>query len=209
MKLWTASDLNSEMQAFSLPSPEDVPNAGVMVIDGDFHNALATRGHINDLIEIVGMGVVMVAGNHEFCGAGIENGLEFLLEINNPRLHFLQNDSVVLGDVCFVGAALWTDLKPFGEERMKAARELARSRMSDFVQVWRYLDPNETEDLADEMAAAHAESKAYISSTLTENFGGPTVVVTHHALHSECCHEKHSKTLLNAAFSSDCRDILR
>jgi predicted phosphodiesterase len=208
MKIWIVSDLHYEIQAFSLPSPEDVPNADIMVIAGDFHNALATKDYIDELIEIVGMDVVMVAGNHEFYGIGIEEGLERLREIDNPRLHFLENDTVVLGGTRFVGATLWTDFKLFGEMREKAARELARSKMNDFVKLWCYSDPGAIEDLADEMVAMHAESKAYISDVLAESFDGPTVVVTHHAPHPECCHEKHGRTLLDAAFASDCRDLM-
>ena len=56
--------------------------------------------------------VLFVAGNHEFYNGKWEQGLITLREECGkfPNVHFMENDTVVIDDVTFVGGTLWTDM---------------------------------------------------------------------------------------------------
>ncbi len=55
--------------------------------------------------------VVMVAGNHEFYGNDYEETMDLLfnLDMEFENFHFLENDTVKIEDVTFLGGTLWSE----------------------------------------------------------------------------------------------------
>jgi predicted phosphodiesterase len=115
MKLWVLSDLHLE---FGVPFAQQAPkDADVLVCPGD----LLTRGVVPSIEWLAShiepsLPVVFVAGNHEFYGGSLREGLRDAREAASryPNLHFLENDAVDISGIRFVGGTLWTDFRLLG-----------------------------------------------------------------------------------------------
>lgn len=132
MRLWIISDLHLEFgQPFVQRPP---PDADVLVCAGD----LLTRGIVPSIEWLAAnitssMPVVLTAGNHEYYGTSVQESIREarLLRNRHPRIHFLENEAVDIGDVRFVGATLWTDFRLNGGDP-ELAMAAAQSGMNDF-----------------------------------------------------------------------------
>lgn len=76
-----------------------------------------------------------VAGNLEFYKGSIREGLEEGRRAAQefPGVHFLDNDTVTIGGILFIGATLWTDYRIEGHQLL--AMRHARGRMNDYRQI--------------------------------------------------------------------------
>lgn len=135
MKLWIISDLHLEFgQPFVRPPPSD---ADVLVCAGD----LLTRGIVPSIEWLAAntpssMPVVFTAGNHEFYGASVQESIRDarLLRNRYPHIHFLENETVDIGDIRFVGASLWTDFRINGGDP-ELAMAAAQRGMNDYRKI--------------------------------------------------------------------------
>jgi len=155
--------------------------------------------------------IVMVLGNHEYYRRFVPNELAAALE-QAPAFnsYILENNTVTLGTgagVRFVGATLWTDYRVLGEHRQAAAMNTCAKGMNDHRLIgwqknpWRRFRPQEA-------ARLHEQSKAFIAETLAISFRGPTVVVSHHAIHWNSIHPQFRSDLLTSAFLSDQSELI-
>jgi len=139
--------------------------------------------------------IVYVMGNHEYYSDGrpkAPEGAKTTFELEKIRareaaaafgVNLLDDDTVVIEGVRFVGSTLWTDFsqRPEGMRLADASREAtSRSGMNDYrlIKTGRgrskdMLEPRQTID-------ANKAAVAFIEATLAEPFDGPTVVATHH-----------------------------
>src|SRR5690606_29629995 len=206
MRLWIFSDLHLEFEHWS---PLHIPDADVCVVPGDVMPGCAKSIHY--LAREIGehMPVVFVAGNHEFYGEsvveGVERGRKAAAEYPG-KVHFLENDRVVLDGVRFLGATLWTDYEIHGDPSF--AMSVAEVNLSDHRLVaWRHLpsfmsfSPQRALDL-------HRQSRGYLDGLLAWPHDGPTVVVTHHAPHCGSIHPRCKGNTLNACFVSDLSEMI-
>lgn len=172
MKLHLLSDLHNEFQPFSPPAM----GGDVVVLAGDTDRGV--RGVAWAREAFGDTPVVYVAGNHEYYGHAVPRLDEKLQAAGLEHdVHVLENSSVVLHGVRFLGCTLWTDFALFGDPRqgMRDALDV----MNDYRKVrvspqYRRLRPLDT-------AARHRASVRWLQDTLQEPHDGPTVVVTHHA----------------------------
>lgn len=135
--------------------------------------------------------IIYVAGNHEFYGKDINAFRAELRKFCGPasaggefedgldqRLHFLDNDEVVIDGVRFLGSTLFTNFELFGESQKQACMEEAARRLNDFYHIrinGRLLTPQDSIDL-------HNAAVQWLEMKLKhEPFEGETVVITHHA----------------------------
>lgn len=188
MKLWVFSDLHQDFGKFDLPVPDGVD---IAVVAGDVQN--------DDLLIALGnkLPTIFVPGNHEFYGYCYSERMDELRGLPSEQLYVMQNETLTLGNVRFVGATLWTDYN----RRDPLAMSLAQYRMNDHRKIkwskqpWQRFRPEEA-------AALHADSVRAIESVGASN-SGPTVVVTHHAPHEGSVAEKYRSDILNYAYFSD------
>lgn len=212
MKLWLFSDLHLEFERH-LPPLGPIPDADVCVVPGDILQGCANSIHWLAKEVSPRMPVVFVAGNHEFYGDSIVEGFEWgrTAAAEFPgRVHFLENDSVVIGGVRFLGCTLWTDYAVEGSdpEDVAFAMAVAEAQLNDHRQVaWRRLPayegfpPKRALDL-------HRRSRGYLDGQLAWPHDGPTVVVTHHAPHRGSIHARWKGSTLNACFASDLSELI-
>jgi Icc-related predicted phosphoesterase len=204
MKIWLFSDLHLEYA--DLRQPLAIPDADVCVVAGDLCRAPANAVPWLAKHIAASMPCVYVAGNHEFYKGSIREGLEdgHAAAAQFPNVHFLENESVVIDGVRFLGATLWTDYRIEGHPRL--AMFNARERMNDHKQIARQRNPWQrfVPDMAYRM---HQDSRRFIETALKAD-SITTVVVTHHLPHAKSVPERFKGDLLNAAYASDLSDVI-
>ncbi|MHA6645862.1 metallophosphoesterase [Mesorhizobium sp. A623] len=204
MKIWLFSDLHLEYA--DLRQPLVIPDADVCVIAGDLCRAPANGVHWLAKHIALEMPCIYVAGNHEFYKGSIREGLEDGHAAANqfPDVHFLENESVTIGGVRFIGTTLWTDYRIEGHPRL--AMFNARERMNDHKQIARQRNP--WQRFVPEMAyRMHQDSRRFIETTLKAD-QLKTVVVTHHLPLAKSVPSRFKGDLLNAAYASDLTDVI-
>lgn len=199
MKILVLSDLHLEFANLPPPTSE----VDVVVLAGDIwkndhgiHWARATWPNTE---------IIYVAGNHEYYRGERNAVLQSLRSAaNDTGVNFLDNDEVIIGDVRFLGATLWTDFKLFGPEKKKEAINTGFYGINDFMVINEGMNkftPEESIRLFD-------ESSAWLSSKLDEKFEGKTVVVTHHLPSWRSVAPQYKEDMLSACFASNLDRLL-
>ena len=203
MKLHILSDLHVNFwNNRNLLSIQDV-GADVIVVAGDVDEG--TRG-IEFLMENLPKDkpTLYVPGNHEYYGYNLDSLDEKLKQMaKGSNIHVLNNDSVEIDGILFIGATLWTDFSLFGNPIHAIQR--ATSSMNDF----RYIDKGNGQPIdAMDLIVRHTESKNFIADKLIENRTKKAVVITHHAPSIESINPIYRRDVLSAAFASNLRDFI-
>ncbi len=139
--------------------------AGDIVSEPNHWGLLASR--------LPAMPTIVVLGNHEFYGGHWPDdmaGYRLVLSAF-PYVYLLEQGTVVVEGVRFIGTTLWTDLDN------GAGAGVAAQVINDFRMIHhagRLLTPVD-------IMEAHHSAVAWLRTTLAHPFDGPTVVVTHHA----------------------------
>jgi predicted phosphodiesterase len=205
LRLWIQADLHIELtRGWDLPAAGNQPDYDVLVIAGDLVSRME-RGVAWILERVTDHPVVYIAGNHEFYGCDIDRTVEKARALAaGTNVHILQNDTVVIGNVTFIGATFWTDFNLFGDvgHAMLAAAEF----MNDYrkIRVGRYvyrLRPSHT-------LQRHKQSRQFIADELRKPKTGPRVVVTHMAPHPSAISPAFAEDITSAAYASDCSDLM-
>lgn len=200
MKIQILSDLHIDYSDYM---PEFV-EADVIVLAGDI--CLGTRGIAWARMTWPDKEIVFVPGNHEYYRSeiGIEN--EMMADAGRVYgVHVLNRAEVVIGDVRFLGATLWTDFRLFGEEERPWAYAAALNGLTDF----RVIDYGSNTFMPQDSAEINAMDAAWLRTKLIdETFEGETVVVTHHLPSWQSVADRFKKSLLSACFASDFEALL-
>ena len=118
--------------------------------------------------------VIYVLGNHEYWGQDYTGFIdEVWQESSGSNVHFLENESVEIDGVRFVGCSLWTDYGHANDQIMRAAAQ----GMNDF----RYITDGGKPLRPARLLEAHRQSLDWLKEVLSQPYEGKTVVVTHHA----------------------------
>lgn len=198
MRLLVMSDLHVEFRPIRLPDPSlyDVAVlAGDINIKGRSSN-WAGEHFVKDTI--------LVAGNHEFYKASWHKTLGQLESHQAPHVHFLEQRTLVLDGIRFLGCTCWTDFEGTGNAPL--AMMEARALMNDYKVIrmepqYRTLVPQQTRKVAQ-------ESRKWLRLELEQPFEGKTVVVTHFPplMHFVPDYGKHPH--LRAAYGNDWQEFL-
>lgn len=221
MRLLVLSDLHLELgTSFTLPAGLDFD---AVVLAGDIHSPGRKAVHwARRESTFGGKPVVYVPGNHEFYGApnfGHELD-EMRRAAEGTNVHLLDRDSVVVGGVRFLGCMLWTDFQlpirngsvmdtDVGHALLEANRDVNDFRCINVIApATRENRYREFKRLlrAEDTLALHWVDRDWLRRELKKPFGGPTVVVTHHAPSNESVAEKYAGDKLTPAFVSHLPD---
>jgi predicted phosphodiesterase len=198
MKLHVLSDVHLEFQKWCREWDIASIDCDVHILAGDigvgFQGLDFARKHFM-------RPVIYVCGNHELYGQRTvrEWWRQAREKLVGSSVHLLENESVVIGNLRFLGCTLWTDFALFGDERQEAIGRLAEKEMSDFGNIFLTrrgpinldADPHvfgvTRRRSGDRLTwrhvlARHRESRNFLETELART--GPwnkTVVVTHHA----------------------------
>jgi len=155
--------------------------------------------------------VIMVMGNHEHYTGDLRRSYEVLKDqcaTISPNIHLLEDETIVIDDVLFVGSTLWTDLN--NQDSLTSWH--LQLNMSDYNIIrdsnhgYSKLHPNTTSGI-------HYVSVQYLKGKLSANREGtqtlPVVVVTHHApTFMSVPMEFRGDRLMNGGYASDLSDII-
>lgn len=214
-KIRVYSDLHNEFEIYSVPVMEN-ESEQVIVLAGDIGLLKASNvdptmfDFIDELSERF-KNVIFVSGNHEYYGSEYHKANTMLktgMYPNNyerhgwnDNVHFLLDDHVVIDDIAFIGATLWTDFDRGNPITMYDGK----SMMNDYHKitikdkgVYRKLDPKDA-------LSIHMKSRDYIFG-MVDHFrkdGKKTVVITHHLPSFESVAECYSGSSLNGCYASD------
>ncbi|MEX1081241.1 MAG: metallophosphoesterase [Halofilum sp. (in: g-proteobacteria)] len=193
MRIQALSDLHMELQG-EMPLPD--PGADVVVLAGDI--AAGAEGVAWAGRTWPDRPVVYVMGNHEFYGGDIAQVLAAARgAARGTSVHVLEQDSVVVDGVRFLGATLWTDFALHGAESASSSRAAARRNMPDFR-----LIAHEGAPLTPETTMEwHRDARTWLERELAAERDEPTVVVSHHAPHPRSNH--YDGDPMSPAFVSD------
>lgn len=210
MKIRLLSDLHLEGNKYYY----DYKGEDVVVLAGDIH----TQGRHAWLLDQIpsNVEVIMVAGNHEYYGAVYEfvNSAITDLEQTYPNFHFLQNESLMIGDVDFFGGTMFTDFNLYGHADRSAA--FARNGIADFSWIscmneipedfdMSYYHPLERLWTTDDHVAEHRRFSRELYKWIEDTAPGKRVVISHFVPHVECSDPKFANSPLNPYFITDMR----
>ncbi len=193
MKILVLSDLHVEFSPF-VPDPVAMAAADVVVLAGDINKAAYAAAWARRTFP--NKPVVMVSGNHEFYTGDWDGTLNEMREAAmRHQVHFLENDSVTIDGVQFLGATLWTDFAYFGLHKIEAAMAEAERYMADYWEI-SGCTPLATID-------RHVESRTWLERELSlPGEAANRVVVTHHYPHKKSTAAQYQNDLCTAAFGS-------
>lgn len=206
MRIQIFSDLHADV----LPIKHIViaENIDAVVVAGDTcEGASRAFERLREIVPLT-IPIVMVMGNHEYYRRFLPPELEEARTLAPSfNVHLLEDAEVVLGSVRFLGATLWTDYRLFGDGRRIPVMQTCAAAMNDHRRIgwlkkpWRRFLPQEAEQL-------HHRSRSFIEGALNSPFPGPTVVVTHHAVHRNSVAAVYRDDWVTAAFVSDLSELI-
>ncbi len=166
MRIQVISDLHLEFGPLAFP----VSKADVLVAAGDI--GIGRDGH--EWLRRAPYPVIYVAGNHEYWHHDLHDLTRTLTEMSrHGNVHFLENRTVELSGVRFVGCTLWTDFN--------GANPAVMARMSLAMNDLGHILMGARAARAQDLVQLNAASRKWLAQELATPYAGKTVVVTHHA----------------------------
>ena len=185
--------------------PPDL-EADVYLVAGDLYDdGRYSARWCADLAQRTGKQVLFTPGNHDFYGARVGARLKEMRAIcTRHDVILLQNRSVVLDGIRFVGGTAWTDFLLDGAGYQTLARHAAKQMVHDFTGIFvgdgngkgMTLSPEYTERM-------HRRTLRALDRGLEDAYEEPVVVMTHHAPSRRSLSAGFEKSALNPAFASN------
>lgn len=186
-----------------MPDTYKVPNCDVVILAGDISNG---SGGVAWAMKTFTQPVIYVPGNHETWGRRqIRTNTAQMKEVaEGSNVHVLNNDTVIVEGVRFIGATMWTDFNLYGN----APLIMISACTADSEQISSDDRPGDSLT-AEDMIREHMYSRFFINEELAKPFDGKTVVVTHHAPSSLSIHPMYEREeKLNPAYASRLEDLM-
>ncbi|KON48577.1 hypothetical protein AL013_02395 [Mariprofundus ferrooxydans] len=174
MRIRVLSDIHLEDGDFDVPDVE----ADVVVLAGDI--GVGVEG-ILWAKESFDLPVVYVAGNHEYHDSVFtmdEHMAMMKAAVEGSNVRVLDNNSVVIGGVRFLGTTLWT-----GASQLLPCDQ-------NIMMDW---DVDDGYFSVDSLQRIHSQNVEWLERELSNSYGGKTVVISHHAPSLSSVHQKYDK----------------
>ena len=199
MKIYILSDLHLEFGTFEPPQLD----ADVIVLAGDIHVGYDSLEWAKEYF--VDKPVIYVLGNHEYYGSSLQEHLSLLKSLTqDSNIHLLENESIQIDDVQFLGCTLWTDFNLHNKAR--SAKNMATRYISDYDMI-KYGASKRKLKSAD-IFKQHQRSLRWLSKQLKSAPIGKRVVVTHHSPSQKSLSNDSNYNVMSAAYASNLDDIV-
>lgn len=198
MRIHLLSDLHNSIGSYR--KGKAAKEADVIVMVGDIGCQDDGLTWMRDRFE---QPIVYVLGNLEYYGGGLSDTVANLKSMADDRIHVLENDSVVIDGVRFLGATAWTDYTATDSEAN--AINISLQRMRDFNEIKN--DEGNYVGYSDFQKVNRA-TKQWFSEQLSLPFAGKTVAITHHAPSMASRNPKFDSSDFDASFSNAWDDII-
>ena len=212
MRIHIISDLHLEFASYNVQGLE----ADVIVLAGDISVGMKGLEWAAKLLSRTKAHIIYVAGNHEFYHYEIHSLRKVMREYcsapigwdgddGQHRLHFLDDDEIVIKGIRFLGSTLWTDFKLFGEDMKQECMLEGQQCLNDF----RLINCGEWAFTALDSIELHNKSVQWLTHKLKKDkFDGQTVVVTHHLPSADSVVTRYKKEFLSSCFASNLDNLL-
>ena len=208
MKLLVYSDLHLDFHADEIkPSAEFMQGIDAVVLAGDITEGTTGLRWARETFPDTA--IVYVDGNHEFYSQHWDRHLDVMRTLATEHdIHYLENDTITINGVRFLGCSLWTDYALSGADSTLEAMSAARQGMNDYKRI-KIDSPREMywqrkHRLFPAMAARrHAQSRQWLDEQLSQGEAQSTVVVTHHAPHPKSIPKEFVGHHLSPCYASD------
>jgi len=216
MKITVLSDLHAEFD--TLPRP--IPGSDVLVLSGDIYvidyllrgsespYQLTLNADFSSFMDYCSenwKNVIYILGNHEYYHGRIDSYAAYLKVLFNayPNVHVLDNDSIVIDEIKFIGSTLWFD----GNKRNPTSLVIIGDCMNDFRLIT-WGKPNYRKFKVSDAVLLHDKAVAYLKKEI-EGYVGKVVVCTHHAPSPLSINAKYAGDYhLNGAYHSDLSELI-
>ncbi|MGZ8945663.1 MAG: metallophosphoesterase [Methylococcaceae bacterium] len=184
-------DFDNETLKYTYPDAVDV-----VVLAGDIGEG--TNGLVYARNRFANKEIVYVAGNHEYYESDLSIVHDMRIKAKELGIHFLENDSVTINNVKFLGTTLWTDFNNYSHAAIaEAARNMCDYDLITCKKWWLNKDNREKAfqqrnlDISCDVIPTaftptvayllHREAMNWLDKELNKPHIGKTVIVTHHA----------------------------
>lgn len=199
MKIQIISDLHQEFGMSEL----SFKSADVVILAGDVN--IGTKGIEWIKSAIPNKPVIYVLGNHEYYKGSYPKTLNKILAIaSDTNVHVLENRSIIIDNVCFHGATLWTDFSLFGNPRTYGS--ICQEKMNDYKKIRR--DPTYSKLRSIDTFNIHNKSMNWLEKSLEESESEVNIVVTHHAPSSRSIPIRFKADPISSAYASNLEDTI-
>lgn len=213
MRALILSDLHIEHAPFERPRGD----YDLVILAGDIHNGVRSLVWARETFP--DHRIVQIAGNHEYYDHVLQTSREAMrAAAGSLQIDYLDDSSVVIGDIEFFGCTLWTDFRVF--EAPGRALTLSQQdamtgnlgliadyfaikveRQRDGAQALRAFQP------ADALMM-HEQSRQWLDEALAASTRRVKVVVSHHLPSFRSVSPRFQNSVTNAAFVSDLDEMV-
>lgn len=208
-KIGILSDLHLEGSNMELINP----GWDILVLAGDISSELDLLDTFFSYQCPSDIPIIYVLGNHEFENKRKEDvipNLKKLLE-NYPNVHLLQNESLIIDDIKFIGTTLWSNFEGAGLYYKEQIKEWATTNIVDFSKIYTLDDNTQKYRKFSPQDMEKEFNKAYdfLNFELRNNpFEGTKFVVTHFAPTLKSSHPKYKDDMLNAYWVNNLENLM-
>lgn len=199
MKIQILSDLHQEFGF----NPISFKNADLIIFAGDIN--IGTRGIDWMRKDLANKKIIYVLGNHEYYKGAYPKTLDKIREASkNSNINVLENDSVIIGDITFHGATLWTNFSLYGSPREYGV--ICQTQMSDYKNI--KLSPSYSKLRSIDTYRIHNKSFTWLDQSLKNSTTKYNIVITHHAPSSKSLPEKYKNDPVSSAYASNLEELI-
>ena len=209
-KIQYISDIHLE---FYKKVPDIPVCANILVLAGDI--GYPTTTIYWDFLEKINekfKHIILVAGNHEYyhTDTSIKKGRILSIELIDElirseikrrqlnNIYFLQRDSIIIDDIEFIGATLWTDIPD-------SAKEEVIESMTDYSRIFTQEEITNTfhKVSVETLNKIHNKHKQFLYSFVKNEVNTKRIFITHHLPSYQMIDKKYDGNTINCAFASN------
>lgn len=207
-KIGVLSDLHLEASNMEIENP----GWDILVLAGDISSDFSLLDRFFSYQCPQDIPIIYVPGNHEYEAKVKEEVIPQLREVlkDFPHVHILQNETIVLEGIKFIGTTLWSNFEGAGYQDKEEVKKWAKTNVVDFFKI--YLKSEEKKYkpwTPDDMEKEFKKSYDFLEYELKNNpFDGPKFVITHFAPTPQSSHPKYKKDMMRAYWANDVTNLM-
>jgi Icc-related predicted phosphoesterase len=196
IKLQIVSDLHLEFSYITM----DYSGCDILIFAGDIHSDIGKlKKYILAILKTnKSLEVIVITGNHEHYSKTVPETIEKMTRLLSiPRCHFLQNSSVEIHGLKFIGSTLWCNPPTeYWDTITEGISDFSNIKNFSMIDCIKY----------------HEESLKYIEKNIDDNSNKNTIIITHFLPSFSSINDRFKITeqdnILNHYYATDLEDTI-
>lgn len=209
MKLRIISDIHCDISTYQKTNLKFNDDDFVICCGDVSGDRFSTEKWVKDhIIRGIVIGGNHLGYNHPSCNKedSLNLSIKYLQNAFDKPVYFLENQSLIVDDTCFIACILFTDFNLYGNPI--GCKFIAHKSLNDFRYVKLYKNSKMRTISADDQLAFHKKSIEFIEQTCKKNNNKKIVIITHHAPSYTSIPNEYKNDLLSAAYASNLEYLL-